>query len=230
MGLLAHRPKVVAFDVNETLFSLEALRPRLRALGLPPHALEWWFAVVLRDGFGLAAAGDTGPFRDLAGQALVEVLENTGIAVAPGSISSVLDGLAELDPHSDVRSGMERLAEEGVAALALTNGSVDTVTKLLSRAKLEELFSQVLSVEGILHWKPRPEPYRYAAGRAGIPFEALALVAAHPWDVHGALRAGLVTGWVNRGGRAFPGCFHFPNVQGTTFRAVVDRLLDLPEH
>lgn len=34
------RPRIVAFDVIETTFSLEALRPRLARLGLPPSNLE----------------------------------------------------------------------------------------------------------------------------------------------------------------------------------------------
>ncbi len=43
-GLTNHRPAVVAFDVIETLFSRESLRPRLGAIGLPAHSLEAWFA------------------------------------------------------------------------------------------------------------------------------------------------------------------------------------------
>lgn len=229
MGLLAHRPKAVAFDVNETLFSLETMRPRLCALGLPPLALEWWFAVVLRDGFALAAAGDARPFRVLAGQALVEILEASGSTVPPGTVGTVLAGLSELAPHPDVEPGLSMLAGAGVPALALTNGSAGSVTGLLARAALGDLLPRVVSVEEVGLWKPRPEPYHYAAGQAGAPPEALALVASHPWDIHGAARAGLVTGWVNRGGRSFPAGLHVPHVQGQTLDAVVERLLALPD-
>ena len=41
------RPKVVAFDVIGTVFPLEPLRPAMVALGLPPAALEGWFAAGL---------------------------------------------------------------------------------------------------------------------------------------------------------------------------------------
>jgi 2-haloacid dehalogenase len=43
------RPKAVAFDVIGTMFPLAPLRPALVALGLPPTALEGWFAAGCRD-------------------------------------------------------------------------------------------------------------------------------------------------------------------------------------
>ena len=37
------------------------------------------------------------------------------------------------------------------------------------------------------------------------------LVAVHPWDIHGAARAGLQTAWVNRSGAAYPSYFAAPD-------------------
>src|SRR2546430_2146872 len=39
---MTHRPAVVAFDVIETLMSLEPLRARLTEIGQPPDLLEAW--------------------------------------------------------------------------------------------------------------------------------------------------------------------------------------------
>ena len=47
------KPEVVAFDMIETVFSLEIMRERLVSLGLPASALEAWFAAGLRDAFAL---------------------------------------------------------------------------------------------------------------------------------------------------------------------------------
>lgn len=228
MECLAHRPKAIAFDVNETLFSIETMRPRLIALGLGPLALEWWFAVVLRDGFALAATGNPRPFEDLARQALAEILEASVIKVMPDRVNAVLAGLAELAPHSDVELGLSVLHKAGVPALALTNGSIGTVTSLFAKAGFAHLVDQVISVDQVGQWKPRPEPYWFAAEQAGIPVKALALVASHPWDINGAARAGLVTGWVNRGGKSYPNGMHAPHVQGSSLNEVIQRLLALP--
>jgi hypothetical protein len=57
--------RVVAFDVNETLFSLGGLGPVFATVGLNPAAVPLWFARLLRDGFVRVrrAAGDGGPPR-----------------------------------------------------------------------------------------------------------------------------------------------------------------------
>ncbi len=55
------RPDVVAFDVLETLFSLEPMRAKLIGLGLPAEALELWFARLLRNAFALDASGTFKP-------------------------------------------------------------------------------------------------------------------------------------------------------------------------
>ena len=71
---MKNRPKVAAFDVVETLFALEPMRGRLRALGLPGDALEIWFARFLRNAFALDTAGTYKPFSEVA-RGTLEVLQ-----------------------------------------------------------------------------------------------------------------------------------------------------------
>ena len=229
MSLLAHRPRAVAFDINETLFELSGLRLHFETLGLPPYALEWWFAVLLRDGMALAAAGDTAPFSTLAVVALDEVSARADRQLPRGAASELLAAFAELPAHPDVAPALELLVEAGIPAIGLTNGSAATTDTLIERAGLSALVSRVLSVEDVGHWKPRPEPYRFAARQAGVQPERLAMVAVHPWDLHGAAVSGLVTGWVNRTGRSFPAVFNHPHLQAPSLDVVVTKLLDLPE-
>lgn len=229
MSLLGHRPHAVAFDVNETLFDLSALRPRFEGFGLPPYALEWWFAALLRDGIALAASGDHAAFPTLAGEALAEVAGAVGRQVPPDATSELLAAFAELPVHPDVEAAFHRLRDAGVPIAALTNGSGAVTSGLLERAGLRPLVAHVLSVDAVGHWKPRPEPYRYAASELGLAPDELAMVAVHPWDLHGAVTAGLVTGWANRSGRTYPGVFTYPHVQAPTLDGVVEGLLCLPE-
>src|SRR5579884_2887819 len=65
-----HRPRTVAFDVVETLISLEPLRDRFVEIGLPAATLDRWFALLLRDGMALTLAGDYQPFPAVAESAL----------------------------------------------------------------------------------------------------------------------------------------------------------------
>jgi len=47
-------------------------------------------------------------------------------------------------------------------------------------------------------FKPAPQPYRMAAERLGVPIERVRVVAAHDWDVAGAIRAGASAAFVAR--------------------------------
>lgn len=53
--------EAVVFDINETLFSLDRLRPAFGDAGLDPGLVPAWFAALLREGFALAALGGFRP-------------------------------------------------------------------------------------------------------------------------------------------------------------------------
>jgi 2-haloacid dehalogenase len=219
---MVQRPLVVAFDVNETLFSLDAIRRRLAATGAPDGTLETWFGQVLSQGFALTAASSFVPFRDLGRAVLARILGDDAAA------AHVLEAFAELEPYPDVRPALKRLSDAGVPAVTLTNGHAETVRGLLHRAGLDHLVSRCFDVGEVGCWKPAALPYEHCAQRSEVVPERLGMVAAHSWDIHGARQAGLVTGYVSRlEGSPVP---HFlpAHVQGADLVEVVDRLLDLP--
>lgn len=218
------RPRAVAFDVVETLFSLEAVRERLVGLGAPANTLELWFARTLRDAFAITAAGGYVPFRDAASAALSAVLDGSA---HEADIESVLGAMSELDPHPDAEPALSRLREAGVAIFTLTNGGAENTEKLLARAELDRYVDGVVSIEDVKVWKPARAPYLHAAEVAGVAPRELALVAVHAWDVHGAKRAGLTTGWAARLEGTFPAIFEAPDVRGDHLVEVVDGLLCL---
>lgn len=223
----ARRPLAVAFDVNETLTDLAPLREVFAGLGLDPGVLRWWFAALLRDGLALAAAGDTASFGDLAVAALAEVASASGRDLPDQAGAEMTQAFSRVPCHPDVAPALARLRAAGIPALALTNGNESTARRILGGARVADDFAAILSVDAVGHWKPRPEPYHYAAQVAGVPAEKIAMVAVHPWDLHGAAAAGLVTGWVNRDGRGYPSVFRPPAVEAANLDAVVAGLLGL---
>lgn len=225
---MAHRPVAVAFDVIETLFSLESLRPRLQALGLKADGLELWFAQMLRDAFALAATDTYKPFKDVAAGSLEVMLVNHGLHGETSRIESVLQGLAKLSPHPDVAGAFGRLHDVGIRIVTLTNGSAKTTRTLLENAGLAGVVEQVLSIEEVKAWKPRKQVYLHAAEALAVKPEQVALVAAHAWDCHGAKQAGLLAGWVERQDKRFQPAFQPPDVTGQTVLEVCEKLLALP--
>jgi 2-haloacid dehalogenase len=214
--------RVVAFDVNETLFSLDSLGPIFATVGLDPAAVPLWFARLLRDGFALTAMGRYRPFGDLAAHHLRALNPHQ---VDDAAVETILDAFRRLDPHSDVAPALSLLRDADVPAVTLTNGGHDLVDPLLDRAGLAALVQRSLSVDQVRRWKPAQEPYLWAAAELGVEPGQLALVASHPWDCAGAHTAGLRSGWVNRAAAAWPAIFPQPDSTAADLPAVVADLL-----
>ncbi len=223
----SHRPEVVVFDVNETLTDLTALHDVFNRFGLGDNALAWWFSALLRDGFALAATGDAAPFGELAAIALDEVAAVSGRVLPEGASADLIEAFGRLPLYPDVAPALDRLRAAEVPAYALTNGSADLARTILKSAGVLDAFVEVLSVDEVNHWKPRPEPYRSLARVAMTPSDRVMMIAVHPWDLHGAACVGLMTGWVNRSDRPFPRVFRRPTVESTDLDGVVERLLAL---
>ena len=76
-------------------------------------------------------------------------------------------------------------------------------------------------------WKPAAAAYQVALDACGLddPTQA-ALVAVHPWDLHGAKRAGLRTIWINRRGATYPSYFAAPDLTVRSFEQLAHELGD----
>ncbi|HEV2254503.1 MAG TPA: haloacid dehalogenase type II [Streptosporangiaceae bacterium] len=221
---MSRRPAVVAFDVIETLMSIEPLRARLTDVGQPPGLLEAWYTRTLRDGMALSATGDYVPFAEVAGAALRGLTHDT---VSDEQVAAVMAGWSELPAFPDAVPAVTRLTDAGLRVACLTNGSAQLTSAFLNRAGLGSLVGRVVSAEEVYRWKPAGVVYLYAASVLDVPADRLALVAAHDWDCHGAKRAGLTTGWVSRKSGTFGAPFAAPDVVGEDLTEVAAKLLAL---
>ncbi len=214
--------EVVVLDVNETLSDMAPMRSRFADVGLPTSEMDAWFAGVLRDGFALAACGDTRTFRDVAAGNLRLILGEGYVGDRGGddAVAHVLGGFAELDVHPDVPAGLRALAASGRRLVTLTNGASAMSEPMFDRAGVLDLLEHRLSVEDAGRWKPAAEPYRYAADVCGVAVSSMVLVAVHPWDVHGAQRAGLRGAWLNRGDGTYPDYLPPPDLQASDLVAL----------
>ncbi|MHA7240653.1 haloacid dehalogenase type II [Arthrobacter sp. TMS1-12-1] len=218
-------PGLVVFDVNGTLSDLGRMSQHFEEIGAPGHLAALWFASVLRDGFALTAAGGNTPFADVAEDALSTVLADQLLNRDAGeAIGHVMTRFQELPVHPDVVEGIRALAARGIELAALTNGAAATAEALLERAGIREEMGPVLSVEDAPRWKPAPESYAYALGTVRRTADDVVLVAAHPWDIEGAARAGLRTAWLNRAGSPYPAAMARPDHEVSTIGELADIL------
>jgi 2-haloacid dehalogenase len=195
--------RTLVFDVNETLSDLRPLAGRFESLGAPGELARLWFASTLREGIALAASGDARSFALVGG-------ETAHVLLAPytdepaAAADAVLEAFLELPLHPDVAPGVRALAETGARLVTLSNGATAVAERLLGDAGIRDAFAHVLSVEDAGIWKPAPGAYAYAGEVCGALPAELTMVAVHPWDLHGAARAGLRTIWIDREGRRWP--------------------------
>lgn len=213
---------VIVFDVNETLSDMSQMGARFGEVGVPPELAKLWFASLLRDGFALTASGDNPSFDEIGANTLRTLFSGRDLdRPLEHAVDHVMAGLGELVVHPDVVGGIRGLAAAGFRLVTLSNGSARIAGKLLSGAGIRESFEALLSVEDAPAWKPARTSYEYAAAESGVDAAAMMLVAVHPWDIHGAARAGLRTAWLNRAGASYPAHFEAPDV-------TVTALTDLP--
>ncbi len=219
------RPRLLIFDVNQTLSAMGPLHARIADLGLPEQLATTWFAGVLRDGFALTAAGATAPFAEIAAESLRVLFStdapNRGLQDA---VTYVMEGFASLGVHPDVVTGLDALATLDLRLVTLSNGPVSVAQSLLTVAGVRHHFERLLSVEDIGAWKPAAPSYAYALAQCQVaPADAM-LVAVHPWDTDGAARAGLASAWINRNAAAYPSYFLAPTHQTDSLVGLAQQL------
>ena len=166
---------------------------------------------MLRDGFALTAAGTSERFSRLAKGALRGLLRGEALdGDLDAAVEHVMAGFASLPLHPDVVPGVRALRQAGLRLVTLSNGSTQVAESLFAAGGIRDQFEMLLSVEDAVPWKPARAAYEYAARECGTAAHDMVLVAAHPWDIDGASRAGLRTAWVNRTVATYPEYFQPP--------------------
>jgi 2-haloacid dehalogenase len=220
-------PSVIVFDVNETLSDMSPLADRFAETGAPASLAKLWFATLLRDGFALTAAGDNSAFAEIGAEALRGLLAGQDLTMeTDAAVDHIMQGLAGLEVHGDVPEGVSALKAAGYRLATLTNGSTDVAETLFAAAGIRDSFDRLLSVDDAPAWKPARGAYDYAAAACGSDPEHMLLVAVHPWDIHGAARAGLNTAWINRSGTPYPAYFTEPDYTVASLRDLAGALKD----
>ena len=202
---MTNAPRVIVFDVNETLSDMSPIAARFVDVGAPAPMATLWFASVLRDGFALAAAGSSEPFARVADGALRVVLGPVDLdRSVDEAVGHIMSGFMSLAIHPDVAEGVDALRGGGLRLVTLSNGSAEVAERLLTAGAIRDRFERLLSVEDAGVWKPARASYDYAARTCGVDLAEMMLVAVHPWDIDGASRAGMQTAWINRNAGVYP--------------------------
>ena len=218
-------PRVCVFDVMGTMLNLSALDQEFERVFGDKGARQQWFQQMLQSAFVSLITDRYSDFGAIGRAALQMTAERTGVRLSEEDTRAILQRVRELPPHPDVREGLERLRTAGLRLAALTNSTPQVAEAQLQHAGLRDLFEQALSADTVKRLKPAPEPYRHAAERLGVEIGQVRLIAAHAWDVAGAMRAGCAAAFVARPGMVLDPLVERPDVIGKDLREVADQIL-----
>ena len=220
-------PRVLLFDVNETMLDLRALDPEfLRVFG-DTAVRSQWFGQLLQSALVTIATDAYTDFGTIAGAALDMVAARRGVLLSPDDRKKILSGILTLPPYPEVRASLQRLRDEGFRLATLTNSTLKVAEAQMANSGLRDLFDAVLSADTARKLKPAPEPYHEAAKSLGVTTREVRLVAAHAWDVAGALRAGCAAAFVARPGMVLDPLAPVPDVVGKDMNEVADKIIQL---
>lgn len=216
--------RIIAFDVNETLLDLAALDPEFERLFGSAALRQQWFGQMLQLAF---TGGLTGRYVDFsaAQRAALAMLASTqGVELGDGDADRIAAGMRSLPPHPEVDGALASLRDAGFTLAALTNSPLDVAEAQIAAAGLAERFDAVLSADQAQALKPRREAYALVADRFGVPLADVRLVAAHAWDVSGALAAGCAAAFVLRPGKVPSPLGPQPDIVGRDLAEVADAI------
>lgn len=183
------RPVWIAFDLNGTLLDPAAMLDGARA-ELARAALDDAVLQAMAD----TLTGEHRPFPDYLRAALERALRVAGIEDAV--LDEAMVRARTLPAFADAADALDSLAAAGYRIAVVTNSAGDAAQTAIAAAGLDRHVETVVGADAVGAYKPDPRVYRHAAAQLGAQPDDVCLVAAHAWDILGALRAGWGAAWV----------------------------------
>ena len=217
--------KIIVFDVNETLLDLKALDPHFERVFGSASVRTSWFATVLRNSLVATVTGLYDDFGKIAGASLEMSAQQYNIDLSDEDKAAIMGTVRSLPAHADVAPGLEKLKSAGFRMFTLTNSPPLVVEAQLQNANLTGYFEKSFSVDAVKLFKPAAEVYQMTAKELSVPTEQIRLVAAHDWDVVGALNAGCSAAFIARPGKVLNPLMPKPDIVGHDLVEVAEKIV-----
>jgi 2-haloacid dehalogenase len=168
--------------------------------------------------------GGTHPLDELVEAAMRRRLRLAG--ADEERAATALELMGTMPAYIEVPGALETLRARGIRLGVLAQSSATATDSVLRFAGLRDRFELVLSAQDAGAPKPDLRPYRYALEQTGADSGGeVCMVSTHWWDVAGAKRAGLRTGWVARRERALLGTVPAPDYTGRDLAEVAEAIV-----
>jgi 2-haloacid dehalogenase len=125
-----------------------------------------------------------------------------------------------------VAPGLDLLHEAGFTTAALTNSPQATAETQLAHAGIADRFNRIMSVEMVDRFKPHRSVYEAAARSLGVSASEVTMVAAHDWDVTGAIASGCEGVFITRAGQIYSSAFPEPTLIAVDIEHAAHLIID----
>lgn len=190
----------LAFDVYGTLIDTNGVIAALQKLIQDDAAKfsQTWRDKQLEYSFRRSLMQNYENFAVCTSQALDYTCAFHKVPLTAEQKTELLGVYRVLPAFDDVKDGLNRLKAAGFRLYAFSNGKEDALEMLLDNAGIRDLFLGVVSVDDIKTFKPSPGTYCHFLRKAEAIGCSAWLISSNPFDVIGAVSAGMKAAWVQR--------------------------------
>jgi 2-haloacid dehalogenase len=197
------KPKLLIFDVNETLIDFEVMNPLFERIVGDKKILREWLGHLIMYSMTITLSGLYKDYLSL-GQGLLKMVGDIhGVNVTAEDIEAIRRAMLTMPPHKDVEAGLKLFKEAGFRMVTLTNSPFNPKGKTpLESSGLAGFFEKQYSIESAKSYKPSQIVYHMVTQDLDLPPAECCMIATHVWDTIGAQSAGLSSGLLTRPGNA----------------------------
>lgn len=204
---------VLAFDIYGTLINVHGVVEQLQSMVGDQAVLfsQTWRDKQLEYAFRRGLMQNYANFAVCTRDALEYTCQLLKQDLSAQQKQQLLDTYRTLPAFDDVEPTLQALKDSGIAMFGFSNGSADAVETLLQHAGIRDYFDGVVSVDDMKSFKPNPGVYSHFLRQAKAQLESQGdeqethvgghnawLISSNPFDVIGAISAGMRAAWVKR--------------------------------
>lgn len=191
---------ILAFDIYGTLIDTDGVQKVLREF-VGPGAEDFsalWRNKQLEYSFRRGLMKNYVDFSVCTKHALEYTCTFLGIDLSSAERQKIIGAYFELPAFSDVKKGLESLNTDEYILYAFSNGLRKSVEDLLKNAGIDNYFTGIVSTDEVKSFKPDPAVYNHFLSRASASGSDSWMISSNPFDVTGAVSAGMKAAWIRR--------------------------------
>ncbi len=230
MNLSGQRPDWLTFDCYGTLIQWdEGLLAAVQTV-LSRHSEAGIDAAALIEGYDryehvLEQTPPHRSFRDIAGTALKQAMEELGLPYAARDITTLTGGISAMPPFAEVTETLGVLKGMGFRLCIISNTDDDIIAGNVDQ--MGGHIDRVITAEQAQAYKPSPKIFEHAHAALGVTKADIVHICASPHlDLAAARDMDFRCVWINRGTGRDPLPDYTPDAELATLDKVPDLFAD----